>query len=331
GGSSPNSQAAAGDAGGARQELARWRARLLAYLQATAGTLQRLVAELAAAHALAPTTGGVQALDPRTLAAHKLGFELAAGLPSELQPGLTPTQRATLAIVARLLSHLGDLARYRVLYVPGRRAAGDPWQPAKELYRSAIRLAPHRGQAHNQLAVIHGYEHNTLDGVFAYYRALTAQHRFLPADANLRTVLDVAVRSDATRPEQCLYAGFVHLRYLFALSPPPPAAAAATATGRSSAGGSRPAPLAPADEARVAHEVKIASAAFVQSVAASPPAAREVLVAHAIHLLELQQLSCLAADAGAIAAARPHDPTVARMSADLVASIANALATTVRG
>ncbi|KAJ2801031.1 hypothetical protein H4R21_002946, partial [Coemansia helicoidea] len=77
--------------------------------------------------------------------------------------------------------------------------------------------------------------------------------------------------------------------------------------------------------------VKIASAAFVQAVAASPPAAREVLVAHAIHLLELQQLSCLAADAGAIAAARPHDPTVARMSADLVASIANALATTVRG
>ncbi|KAJ2714177.1 hypothetical protein H4R19_001864 [Coemansia spiralis] len=330
GGSSPNSQApAASGAAEARQELARWRARLLAFLQATAGTLQRLVAELVATHALTPAASGgggsIQALDPRTLAAHKFGFELALGLPSELQPGLTPTQRATLAILARLLSHLGDLARYRVLYVPGRRPGSDPWQPAKELYRSAIRLAPHRGQAHNQLAVIHGYEHNTLDGVFAYYRALTAQHRFTPADANLRTVLDAAVRSDAARPEQRLYAGFVHLRYLFALSPPPPPAAA---NDRSS---SRPAPLAPADEARVAHEVKIASEAFVQAVAAAsaPPAAHDVLVAHAIHLLELQQLSCLAAEA--IVGPHPNDPVVARLSADLVAAIANALAAAMRG
>ncbi|KAJ1730036.1 hypothetical protein LPJ61_003234, partial [Coemansia biformis] len=344
GNSSPSSQGsrnatAPGGVAELRRELGRWRARLLSFLQATAGALQRLIAELVEAHALAPA-GDLQALDPRTLATHAFGFELAPTLRSELHPALTATQRAALAIVARLLSHLGDLARYRVLHAPPRRPTadgGDPWQAAKALYRSAIRLAPHRGQAHNQLAVIHGYERSTLDSVFAYYRALTAQYRFLPADANLRTVLDAAVRARNVQPEQRLYAEFVHLRYLFALNQAS-AATDSAAAGRSSSSSrrGRPAPLTPADEAKVAHEVSTASAAFARYVTTAAVDEREALMAHAVHLFELQQLTCLgpaaAADAAvAVGGARQSDPVVARLSASLVTGITNALAVAVRG
>ncbi|KAJ2557292.1 hypothetical protein EV175_001434 [Coemansia sp. RSA 1933] len=212
--------AAKADTIAVRKELSKWRARLQTFLQASAGVLLRMVVEVAETHALV-AAGSLDflagfALDARTLATHAYGFDFVDSLRSELHPALSSVQRATLAIVSKLLTHLGDLSRYRTLYTskrhqrqPSSSAAAttaeddadssgsstdDIWWAAKNFYRAAIRIAPHRGQPHNQIAVIYGYEKNTLDGTFHYYRALSAQYDFMPSEANLRTILDNAIR-----------------------------------------------------------------------------------------------------------------------------------------
>ncbi|KAJ1727989.1 hypothetical protein LPJ72_005670, partial [Coemansia sp. Benny D160-2] len=215
-----------------RKELSKWRARFQTFLQASAGMLLRMVVELAETHALV-AAGSLSclsdcALDARTLATHVYGFDFVDCLRSELHPTLSSTQRAALAIISKLLTHLGDLSRYRILYTSkkqqqqqhqhqrqtnnnnnsitatgdgasssnGSYSAGDDvWWAAKNFYRAAIKLAPHRGQPHNQIAVIYGYEKNSLEGVFHYYRALSAQYDFMPSEANLRTILDNALRA----------------------------------------------------------------------------------------------------------------------------------------
>ncbi|KAJ1906423.1 hypothetical protein LPJ81_001362 [Coemansia sp. IMI 209127] len=207
-----------------RRELSKWRARLQTFLQASAGVLLRIVVELAETHALV-AAGSLDflagcALDARTLATHAYGFDFVDCLRSELHPALSSVQRATLAIISKLLTHLGDLSRYRILYTSKKQpsqpqgstsattttstteddadsssnSTGDIWWAAKNFYRAAIRIAPHRGQPHNQIAVIYGYDKNTLDGTFHYYRALSAQYDFMPSEANLRTFFDNALR-----------------------------------------------------------------------------------------------------------------------------------------
>ncbi|KAJ1767634.1 hypothetical protein LPJ74_005269 [Coemansia sp. RSA 1843] len=200
-----------------RKELSRWRARFQTFLQASAGLLLRMIVELAEAHALV-ATGSLDclagcALDARTLATHVYGFDFVDCLRSELHPALSSVQRATLAIISKLLTHLGDLSRYRILYTSKKQhqhqvsnatardnvgsssnSTGDVWWAAKNFYRAAIKIAPHRGQPHNQIAVIYGYEKNTLDGTFHYYRALSAQYDFISSQSNLRTILENALR-----------------------------------------------------------------------------------------------------------------------------------------
>ncbi|KAJ2402849.1 hypothetical protein GGI23_000409 [Coemansia sp. RSA 2559] len=226
------------DAIAIRRELSKWRARLQTFLQASAGVLLRMVVELAETHALV-AAGSLDflagcALDARTLATHAYGFDFVDCLRSELHPALSSVQRATLAIISKLLTHLGDLSRYRILYTSKKQSSqpqgpssattastteedadsssnstDDIWWAAKNFYRAAIRIAPHRGQPHNQIAVIHGYEKNTLDGTFHYYRALSAQYGFMPSEANLRTFFDNALRviddpEDKTQQQQQL-------------------------------------------------------------------------------------------------------------------------------
>ncbi|KAJ2448954.1 hypothetical protein EV183_005156 [Coemansia sp. RSA 2336] len=329
--------AQAGDAAAAvqvRRELSKWRARFQTFLQAAAGTLQRLVTELAEAHALAALAGEHSAvLDHRTLATHVHGVDVAAGLRSELHPALTPVQRAAAAIVARLLTHLGDLARYGVLHT-GRKASADgvdnTWRAAKGFYRSAVRMAPHRGQAHNQLAVLFGYERNSVEGTFAYYRALTAQYRFLPAEANLRTMLDGALRAvEASAPnagdaaagymyyEQRMYAKYTHLRYLFAFHQPQTKDPAASLQQRVPQ-----APPLPRDEAPLVAEIQNASAAFVRGVTSGAIDERTSVIGQAILLFELQLLACLPPD---VRESPRYDPRAAHLSGVAVAAAAERL------
>ncbi|KAJ2655449.1 hypothetical protein IWW48_005536 [Coemansia sp. RSA 1200] len=225
--SSSGNPAAKPDTITTRRELSKWRARFQTFLQASAGMLLRMVVEMAETHALV-AAGSLEclsdcALDARTLATHVYGFDFVDCLRSELHPSLSSTQRAALAIISKLLTHLGDLSRYRILYTSKKQqhqrqtnnnsitttATGDGasssngsystgdnvWWAAKNFYRAAIKLAPHRGQPHNQIAVIYGYEKNSLEGVFHYYRALSAQYDFMPSEANLRTILDNALRA----------------------------------------------------------------------------------------------------------------------------------------
>ncbi|KAJ2393989.1 hypothetical protein GGI05_002243, partial [Coemansia sp. RSA 2603] len=206
------------DAFAVRKELAKWRARFQKFLQASTGSLLRVVTELAENNELVATGSLTKlsdfALDYRALSVHAFGFEFVDGLRSELDPTLTHSQRAALTIVSRLLLYLGDLSRYRILHTSRKQSitgmmrvvssgqgqvsapsVNDLWWPAKNFYRGASRLAPHRGQPHNQLAVVHGYEKNTLDSVFNYYRALTALHGFPPAEANLHMIVDNALHA----------------------------------------------------------------------------------------------------------------------------------------
>ncbi|PIA17567.1 hypothetical protein COEREDRAFT_7530 [Coemansia reversa NRRL 1564] len=301
-----------------RRELAKWRARFQTFLQAAAGILQRLVAELSETQGLA-AAGAVQgaALDHRTLSTLALGYTATQGLRTELQAELTQTQHATLALIARVLTHLGDLARYRAQH-GARTQRPDAWQVAKGFYCAAIRLAPQRGQAHNQLAVIFGYERNSVDGVFAYYRALSAQHRFASAAPNLRAMLDSAVRAveapqeDAAaavgyvQSERSMYPGFTRLRYLFAFC--------------------QPELQGPAAEAQLVANARMAAAIFVKRVAAGNIGERPALMAHAIHLLELQQLGGLSTDGTSL---QPHEEPFIRLSALFVADVAAGLCRTV--
>ncbi|KAJ1883107.1 hypothetical protein LPJ57_000435 [Coemansia sp. RSA 486] len=375
------------DAIAVRRELSKWRARFQKFLQASAGSLLRVVAELAESNELVAARSLSRlsdfATDYRALAVHAYGFEFVDGLRSELHPTLNAGQRAALAIISRLLIYLGDLSRYRILYTskkqsitemvrtvssgqpqqnPGAAASAssspslavaqhDLWWPAKNFYRGASRLAPHRGQAYNQLAVVHGYEKNSLDGVFSYYRALTALMSFMPAEANLKTILENALRAiddgagvhggDNDKSsnnagglgahagylyyEHRVYQKFTHLRYLFAVHQP-------TARERADlleTGRAAERVVITADmERQLASDITSASARFVLGVKTGSVSQRHALVAQGIHIFELQRLSALSADDSEIAL---HSPTVTRLSAQLTMGVAQGLCAFISG
>ncbi|KAJ2890988.1 hypothetical protein IWW38_003829, partial [Coemansia aciculifera] len=340
-----------------RRELSRWRARFQTFLQATSGLLLRLVAELAEAHGIVAAGTMVNleafALDYRALSTHAHGFDFVNCLRTELHPALSTVQRAALAIISRLLTYLGDLSRYRILYTSKKQsvanmvhavASGTPqhqakkshdmWWPAKHFYRGAIKLAPHRGQSQNQLAVIYGYERNTLDGVFCYYRALTSHYRFRPAEANLRTILDNAIRAirapaDPTPADSAsggyqyfdskLYPNFTQLRFLFAIHQPSEKELARLAES----GATPTRTLITAEmEQELIGDVGVASAKLVQGIKSGSLDDRQIVMAQAIHVFEQQQLSSL----GVGDKETPlHDAVVARLSALLTMRVAESL------
>ncbi|KAJ1722048.1 hypothetical protein LPJ53_003487 [Coemansia erecta] len=355
------------DAFAVRKELAKWRARFQKFLQASTGSLLRVVTELAENNELVATGSLTKlsdfALDYRALSVHTFGFEFVDGLRSELDPTLTHSQRAALTIVSRLLLYLGDLSRYRILHTSRKQSitgmmrvvssgqgqisapsVNDLWWPAKNFYRGASRLAPHRGQPHNQLAVVHGYEKNTLDSVFNYYRALTALHGFLPAEANLHMIVDNAlhaVESTADNSEGVqnghtghagyiyyehrVYEKFTHLRYLFASHQP-------TARERSelAQSGKIAERVAISDEQgqQLAADVGSACARFIQGIKSGSVTQRSALAAQGIHLFELQRLSALGADDTETAL---HSDVITRLSAQLTMCVAEGLCNAVGG
>ncbi|KAJ2815247.1 hypothetical protein GGI24_006116, partial [Coemansia furcata] len=339
-----------------RRELSKWRARFQTFLQATSGLLLRLVAELAEVHAI--VTAGTMvnleafAVNYRALSTHAHGFDFVDCLRTELHPTLSTVQRAALAIISRLLTYLGDLSRYRILYTSKKQnvagmvravASGEPqyqqqqndmWWPAKNFYRGAIKLAPHRGQSQNQLAVIYGYERNTLDGLFCYYRALTSLYRFRPAEANLRTILDNAVRAirapvDPTPADSAtggylyydtkLYPNFTQLRYVFAIHQP-----SEKELGRLEKTGETPTrtQITAEMEHELIGDVGAACTKFMQGVKSGSLDDRQILMAQAIHVFEQQQLCSLNVGDKET---QLHDVTVARLSALLTMRIAESL------
>ncbi|KAJ2065194.1 hypothetical protein GGI17_000450 [Coemansia sp. S146] len=340
-----------------RRELSKWRARFQTFLQATSGLLLKLVAELAEVHSIvvAGTMVNLEAfaVNYRALSTHAHGFDFVDCLRTELHPTLSTVQRAALAIVSRLLTYLGDLSRYRILYTSKKQnvagmvraiTSGEPqyqqqaqtdmWWPAKNFYRGAIKLAPHRGQSQNQLAVIYGYERNTLDGVFCYYRALTSLYRFRPAEANLRTILDNAIRAirapvDPTPADSAtggyqyydtkLYPNFTQLRFVFAIHQP-----SEKELGRLEKTGEMPTrtQITAEMEQELVGDVGAACTKFMQGVKSGSLDDRQILTAQAIHVFEQQQLSSLNVGDKET---QLHDVTVARLSALLTMRIAESL------
>ncbi|KAJ2104162.1 hypothetical protein GGI09_000266 [Coemansia sp. S100] len=339
-----------------RRELSKWRARFQTFLQATSGLLLRLVAQLAEVHAIVAAGTMVNleafAVNYRALSTHAHGFDFVDCLRTELHPTLSTVQRAALAIISRLLVYLGDLSRYRILYTSKKQnvagmvraiTSGEPqyqqqqsdmWWPAKSFYRGAIKLAPHRGQSQNQLAVIYGYERNTLDGVFCYYRALTSLYRFRPAEANLRIILDNAIRAirapaDPTPADSStggylyydtkLYPNFTQLRYVFAIhQPSEKELALVEKTGEMPTRTQITSEM----EQELVGDVGAACTKFMQGVKSGSLDDRQILMAQAIHVFEQQQLSSLNVGDKET---QLHDVTVARLSALLTMRIAESL------
>ncbi|KAJ2072516.1 hypothetical protein GGH13_002631, partial [Coemansia sp. S155-1] len=339
-----------------RRELSKWRARFQTFLQATSGLLLRLVAQLAEVHAIVAAGTMVNleafAVSYRALSTHAHGFDFVDCLRTELHPTLSTVQRAALAIISRLLVYLGDLSRYRILYTSKKQnvagmvraiTSGEPqyqqqqsdmWWPAKSFYRGAIKLAPHRGQSQNQLAVIYGYERNTLDGVFCYYRALTSLYRFRPAEANLRIILDNAIRAirapaDPTPADSStggylyydtkLYPNFTQLRYVFAIhQPSEKELALVEKTGEMPTRTQITSEM----EQELVGDVGAACTKFMQGVKSGSLDDRQILMAQAIHVFEQQQLSSLNVGDKET---QLHDVTVARLSALLTMRIAESL------
>ncbi|KAJ7083470.1 hypothetical protein C8R44DRAFT_903908 [Mycena epipterygia] len=139
------------------------------------------------------------------------GFPAAAATPSEsADPGAGagvdgPQARS---VLSKALVCLGDIARYREQYkVPPGKGHGHPLAKAnmhdkkkfyeprpnyarpRALYLAAHALAPHEGNAAHQLAILAGYEGDTLASVVWYLRALCVRAAFDTAGENLAGVL----------------------------------------------------------------------------------------------------------------------------------------------
>ncbi|KAJ1961363.1 hypothetical protein GGI12_003291 [Dipsacomyces acuminosporus] len=222
----------------------------------------------------------------------------------------------------------------------------DLWWPAKNFYRGAIKLAPQRGQTQNQLAVIYGYEKNTLDAVFCYYRALTASNRFAASDMNLRNILESAMRAvegrEATEAsssskhgsatagannstsgylyaDERFYPNFTRMRTLFAAYQPT-ASELAQGILNIARDGSKGSCEHHAQQ--LGADTRVACQKLVKLVKAGTLTPHQTIAIQAIHLFELQQLACL----GSLERESPvHQPRIARQSALLTMRITESL------
>lgn len=297
-----------------------WRTRFQAFLEATTGTLFGLVTELVAMHKLTRTSG-------------TFVFDFMDDLmgPAE-QGGLSPNQRSAMDIVTRMFGFLGDLSRYRMLYtnqqdtralvrviaessgshIGQSEIDSDGWWLTKKFYRAAIQLAPYRGQAHNQLAVVYGYERDLLEGVFCYYCSLIAKQRFYQSESNLRMVLANAVKRQVSDD---VYQGFVYLRNLFVGYQPTRKAFETK-------------PETPKDIAldveleamRVVNSATHKLGQLIKQGGSAYMTRRRLMTVHAIHLFELQQLSGF--NYGEQETPVLYNPKVARLSALLTTQVA---------
>ncbi|KAJ6526425.1 hypothetical protein B0H19DRAFT_547008 [Mycena capillaripes] len=144
------------------------------------------------------------------------GFPAAPGPASSTQDGTgvevmpTAVDEATArSVLSKALVCLGDIARYREQYKapppnpkpknlglgPGVVRGKTPFEPrpnygrARSLYLAAHALAPAEGNAAHQLAILAGYESDTLSSLSWYLRALCVRAPFDTAGENLAGVL----------------------------------------------------------------------------------------------------------------------------------------------
>ena len=82
-----------------------------------------------------------------------------------------------------LLTAMREHARYQT-NVPSAKAVKD-WSNAEQYYRTAARVHPAGGNAHNQLAVLATYRNDELSAVYHYFRSLAVAEPFLIARENL--------------------------------------------------------------------------------------------------------------------------------------------------
>ncbi|KAJ7625666.1 hypothetical protein FB45DRAFT_921994 [Roridomyces roridus] len=101
------------------------------------------------------------------------------------------------SVLSKALVCLGDIARYREQYKGSKvhEAKKKLYEPRanyarpRALYMAAHALAPHEGNAAHQLAILAGYETDTLASVAWYLRALCVRAGFETAGENLAGVL----------------------------------------------------------------------------------------------------------------------------------------------
>lgn len=133
----------------------------------------------------------------------------------------TPEERATrLAILTKAIICLGDIARYRVLYIEsgGRPKAGHDdgssarrgrnrrggaaaeafprqktYDKAQRCYEQARLLLPYEGNPSHQLAILASYKKDPFTALVHYYRALCVRQPYDTAAENLGTVLTKAL------------------------------------------------------------------------------------------------------------------------------------------
>ncbi|KAJ7160379.1 hypothetical protein C8R46DRAFT_1286139 [Mycena filopes] len=140
------------------------------------------------------------------------------GFPPDASPVVVPVPESdALSALSKTLVCLGDIARYREQYkVVGnanvgpkgkgyggnnRNGGGEGIRPnymrARALYLAAHALAPGEGNAAHQLAILAGYESDTLASVAWYLRALCVRAPFETAGENLAGVLARAALAHA--------------------------------------------------------------------------------------------------------------------------------------
>lgn len=89
----------------------------------------------------------------------------------------------------RLLINLGDLARYKELYVVLNPSARD-WGVAANHYKQAAYLWPASGQPYNQLAALCSYSGDVLMALYLYCRSLAVSVPYVTAWDNLNLLFE---------------------------------------------------------------------------------------------------------------------------------------------
>ncbi|XP_051140916.1 nonsense-mediated mRNA decay factor SMG7-like [Andrographis paniculata] len=95
---------------------------------------------------------------------------------SDVQKGLMSCHRC--------LIYLGDLSRYKGMYVKGDSKARD-FDAASSYYTQASSLCPASGNPHHQLAILAGYSNDELLSIYRYFRSLAVENPFSTARDNL--------------------------------------------------------------------------------------------------------------------------------------------------
>lgn len=85
---------------------------------------------------------------------------------------------------ATCLLRLGDLARYEV-EINETNLREKSWNEAETWYRSATKVWPHAGNAHNQMAVLAVYRKQPVVACYHYLRSLAVKELFFTAKENL--------------------------------------------------------------------------------------------------------------------------------------------------